>query len=86
MSNYRINDDQEREIADAAARVLHDRFIEAAKTGTVLYVENDVLMSKTPHEPPEVIKRLRLYLELSKRVPRRGTVKIKKQDIKCGLK
>lgn len=86
MSNHRINDDKEREIAAVAARVLHDSFLEAAKTGTVLYVENDVLMSKTPHEPPVVIKRLCRNLELSKRVPRQGTVKIKKQDIKCGLK
>ncbi len=87
MSNHLINDDKEREIADVAARVLYDRFIEAAKTETVLYVENDVLMSKAPHEPPVIIKRLSdRNPELSERVLKRGTVKIKKQDIKCGLK
>lgn len=74
--------DQEREIANAAARVLHDSFIEAAQNGPVLYVENDVLMSKAPHEPPVVIKRLCRNLELSKRVPAQGTVKIKKQEIR----
>ena len=35
-------DNKEREIAEAAARVLHESFIEAAQTGPVLYVENDV--------------------------------------------
>ena len=79
--------DQEREIAEAAARVLHDRFIEVAKTETVLYVENDVLMSKAPNEAAVPLKRLSgRNPELSKQLPTQGTVKIKKQDIKCGLK
>ena len=79
-------DDQEREIAEAAARVLHDSFIEAAQTGPVLYVENDVLMSKAPNQPPVVIKRLFRNPEFSKQLPTQGTVKIKKQDIKWGLR
>lgn len=87
MSNHRINDDKEREIADTAARVLHDRFIEVAKTETVLYVENDVLMSKAPNEAAVPLKRLSgRNPELSERVLKQGIVKIKKQDIKCGLK
>ena len=79
MSNINIaTDDKEREIANAAARVLHDSFIEAAENGQVLYVENDVLMSKVPNEPPVIIKPLYRNLELSKRLPRQGTVRIKK--------
>lgn len=77
MSNHLI-DDKEREIADAAARVLHDSFLEAAKTETVLYVENDVLMSKAPNQEPVPLKQLCRNLELSKHLPRQGTVKIKK--------
>ena len=75
-------DNKEREIAEAAARVLHDSFIEAAQTGPVLYVENDVLVSKSPNQSPVVIKRLCSNLELSKRLPRQGTLKIKKQEIR----
>ena len=84
MSNINIatDDDKEREIANAAARVLHDSFIEAAQTGPVLYVENDVLMSKAPNQPPVIIKPLCRNLELSKRLPRQGTLKIKKQEIR----
>ena len=86
MTIMMTEDDQEREIAEAAARVLHDSFIEAAQTGPVFYVENDVLMSKSPNQLPVVIKRLFRNLELSKRVPKQGTVKIRKKDIKCGLR
>jgi hypothetical protein len=75
-------DNKEREIAEAAARVLHDSFIEAAQTGPVLYVENDVLVSKSPTQSPVVIKRLCRNLELSKRLPRQGPLKIKKQEIR----
>ena len=75
-------DNKEREIAEAAARVLHDSFIEAAQTGPVLYVENDVLVSKSPNQSPVVIKRLCRNLELSKRLPRQGTLMIKKQEIR----
>ena len=81
MKIMMTEDDQEREIAEAAARVLHDSFIEAAQTGPVFYVENDVLMSKSPNQLPVVIKRLFRNLELSKRVPKQGTVKIRKKDI-----
>ena len=86
MKIMMTEDDQEREIAEAAARVLHDSFIEAAQTGPVFYVENDVLMSKSPNQLPVVIKRLFRNLELSNRVPKQGTVKIRKKDIKCGLR
>ena len=86
MKIMMTEDDQEREIAEAAARVLHDSFIEAAQTGPVFYVENDVLMSKSPNQLPVVIKRLFRNLELSKRVPKQGTVTIRKKDIKCGLR
>jgi len=80
-------DDKEREIAEAAARVLHESFIEAAQTGPVLYVENDVLMSKAPNEAAVPLKRLSgRNPELSERMLKQGTVKIKKQDIKCSLK
>ncbi len=77
-------DNKEREIAEAAARVLHDSFIEAAQTGPVLYVENDVLVSKSPNQSPVVIKRLCRNLELSKRTKlvKQGTLKIKKQEIR----
>ncbi len=76
-------DDKEREIADAAARVLHESFIEAVKTETVLYVENDVLMSKAPNEAAVPLKKLSgRNPELSKRLPTQGTVKIKKSVIK----
>jgi len=82
--NMATEKDKEREIAEAAARVLHDSFIEAAQAGPVLYVENDVLMSKAPNEPPVIIKRLYRNLELSKRTKlvKQGTLKIKKQDIR----
>ena len=43
-------------------------------------------MSKSPNQLPVVIKRLFRNLELSKRVPKQGTVKIRKKDIKCGLR
>lgn len=38
----------ERAIAQAAAYVLRDTFVKAASNGKVLYVENDILWSKTP--------------------------------------
>lgn len=79
MKIMMTEDNQEREIAEAAARVLHDSFIEAAQTGPVLYVENDVLMSKSPNEPSVVIKRLFRNPEFSKQLPTQGTVKIRKK-------
>ena len=50
MSNQYLIDesDKEREIANVAARVLQECFIEAKQNGPVLYVENDVLVSKAP--------------------------------------
>jgi len=50
--------DDEREIASQAACALRESFITAAQSGSVMYVENDHLMSKTPNRTPIVIKRL----------------------------
>ena len=44
--------EDEREIAATAAKVLHERFIEAARTETVLYVKNDAVWSKAPNGDP----------------------------------
>ncbi|MDC4554046.1 hypothetical protein OHV56_05980 [Acinetobacter baumannii] len=48
----------ERDIATAAAVILQECFIKAARNEKVLYVENDILWSKTPDEPPVFIKKL----------------------------
>ena len=48
----------ESDIATAAARVLHESFLEAARNGTVLYVENDALMRKAPNCKPILVKHL----------------------------
>lgn len=60
MSNQYLIDesDKEREIANVAARVLQECFIEAKQNGPVLYVENDVLVSKAPNGEPTVVKQL----------------------------
>ena len=50
--------DEEKEIALMAGRVLQQAGIEAARKGTVMYVENDTIMSKEPNKPPVVIKQL----------------------------
>ena len=75
-------DDNESGIAVKAANVLRDRFIAAAQRGTVLYVENDNLMSKTPKGVPILVK----YLEgrnpdLARRFAGGGTFKIKKRKV-----
>ncbi|MHA3099371.1 hypothetical protein [Acinetobacter brisouii] len=49
----------ERDIALAAARVLRECFIQTAKSNTVLYVENDNLMSKAPDQAPVFIKKIK---------------------------
>ena len=70
----------ERDIAIAAAQVLHDCFIEAVKNEKVLYVENDVVWSKTPNCDPVFIKQLSgRNPDLAKKVASRGTYKIKKR-------
>ena len=72
----------EREIANAAALVLQKRFIEAARNGTVLYLENDALMSKAPNSAPVLVKKLSgRNPDLAKRFASRGTYKIKKRDV-----
>ncbi len=50
--------ENEREIAKAAALVLQKRFIEVARTRTVLYVKNDIVWSKAPNSEPVLVKKL----------------------------
>lgn len=70
----------ERDIAIAAAHVLHECFIEAVKNEKVLYVDNDVLWSKTPNGDPVFIKQLSgRNPDLAKKFASRGTFKIKKR-------
>ena len=72
-------DDNESDIAAKAARVLQEYFIAAAQSGTVLYVENDNLVSKMPNDVPVVIKRLEgRNPDFAHRFSGRGTFKIKK--------
>jgi hypothetical protein len=52
------NPENEREIAKAAALVLQNRFIEVARTRTVLYVKNDIVWSKAPNSEPVLVKKL----------------------------
>ena len=74
--------DDEREIASQAACALRESFITAAQSGSVMYVENDHLMSKTPNRTPIVIKQLSgRNPELAQRVASRGTFKIKKRKV-----
>ena len=74
--------DDEREIASQAACALRESFITAAQSGSVMYVENDHLMSKTPNRTPIVIKHLSgRNPELAQRVASRGTFKIKKRKV-----
>ncbi|MDH1070856.1 hypothetical protein N5B96_15515 [Acinetobacter johnsonii] len=74
--------EDERDIANAAARVLHNRFIEAACNEKVLYVQNDAVWSKTPNDDPVLIKELSgRNPYLSKKFASRGTYKIKKRNI-----
>lgn len=82
MSNQYLIDesDEEREIANAAARVLQKCFIEAKQNGSVLYVENDVLFRKAPNGEPTVVKHL-YGRNLAYQVVNRGTFKIKKRQV-----
>ena len=75
-------DDNESGIAAKAANVLRDRFIAAAQSGTVLYVENDNLVSKAPNGVPVVIKRLcGRNPDLAQKLAGCRTFKIKKRKI-----
>ncbi|EPF70894.1 hypothetical protein [Acinetobacter indicus] len=74
--------DDEREIASQAACALRESFIIAAQSGSVMYVENDHLMSKTPNRTPIVIKRLEgQNPDLARRFAGHGTFKIKKRKV-----
>ena len=71
----------ERDIAKAAALVLQKRFLEVARTRTVLYVKNDIVWSKAPNSEPVLVKKLSgRNPDLAKRFTDRGTYKIKKRD------
>ncbi|MEN8293748.1 hypothetical protein ABFO59_14925 [Acinetobacter radioresistens] len=75
-------DDNESGIAVKAANVLRDRFIATAQSGTVLYVENDNLMSKTPNGVPILVKHLDgRNPDLARCFAGRGTFKIKKRKV-----
>ena len=72
-------DDNESDIASEAAHILQKCFIEAAQTGTVLYVENDNLMSRTLNGVPILVKHLDgRNPDLAQRFASRGTKKKKK--------
>lgn len=84
MSAVDLNnaDDNESDIASEAALILQKCFIEAVQTGTVLYVENDNLMSKTINDAPILIKRLEgRDPDLAHQFAGRRTFKIKKRKI-----
>ncbi|TCB64267.1 hypothetical protein E0H88_15075 [Acinetobacter sp. ANC 4216] len=73
-------DDNEADIAAKAANILRDRFIATAQSGTVLYVENDNLMSKTPNGVPILVKHLDgRNPDLAQRFASRGTFKINRK-------
>jgi len=71
---------RERAIAQAAAYILRESFIEAASNGKVLYVENGILWSKTPDGQPVFFKNLTgRNPNLSKTITDRRIFKIKKR-------
>ena len=74
--------ENESDLATVAARVLYECFIETARTETVLYVQNDAIMSKAPNSAPVLIKKLSSRNpDLAKRFASRGTFKINKRDV-----
>ncbi|MEB6666838.1 hypothetical protein MXM33_07305 [Acinetobacter vivianii] len=74
--------EDESHIASAGAKVLHESFIENARTNTVLYVENDAIWSKSPNSIPVLIKQLSgRNPDLAKKILGLGTFRIKKQSI-----
>ncbi|MGK8801153.1 hypothetical protein [Acinetobacter seifertii] len=72
---------QEDNIATKAAYILRESFIKAAHSGKVLYVENDILWSKTPEDDqPVFIKKLTgRNPNLTKKTTNRRIFKIKKR-------
>ena len=86
MSNkYLISEsDKEREIENLAVYVLQECFIEEEQSGPVLYVENDILIWKSPNEQPVLIKHLSgRNSDLAQRILKRRVIKIKKCKIDC---
>jgi len=78
------NRTNESDIAIEAATVLRDRFIAAAHSERVLYVENDRLISKAPNGAPVFIKQLSgRNPELTRQFIGRRTFKIKKRHIEA---
>lgn len=76
------NPSTENDIATAAARVLHNSFITASRSETVLYVVNDTLVSKAPNGQPVMVKRLAgRSTHIAKEFVARGTFKIKKRKV-----
>lgn len=74
--------EDEREIAATAAKVLHERFIEAARTETVLYVKNDAVWSKAPNGDPILIKQLfRSNPDLAKNLLVEELIKLKNETL-----
>lgn len=74
------NSRSEHYLATMAARTLQLRFIEALKSETVLYVENDCLFSKSPNSKPVLLKHLSgRNPNLSKKFDRQNTYKIKRK-------
>lgn len=85
VPNGKLTD--ECNIAQAAAYVLRESFIKAARTEKVLYVENDTLWSMTPLDQPVFIKQLSgRNPNLSKKIANRRTFKIKKRHVNDGTK
>lgn len=71
----------ENTIAFAAANVLRRSFIEASSNETVLYVEGDKVMQKSPNGKPVVVKLLtRSNSNLARKAISRGTLKLKKRN------
>lgn len=85
MKIYGLED--ESDIASAAARILRETFIKNARTNTVLYVEHDFIWSKAPDNAPVLIKHLSgRNPELTKKIDRSVTYKIKKRNISTSNK
>lgn len=71
--------EDERDIAAAAAKILHESFINAACTGTVLYVKDDAIWSKCRNGDPIFIKKLSgRNPNISKKIASGRTYRIKK--------
>lgn len=74
------NSRSEHHLGTMAARILQVRFIEALKSETVLYVENDCLFSKSPNSKPVLLKHLSgRNPNLSKMFDRQNTYKLKRK-------